>query len=324
MSPPPVTVAVVSFNTRELLLRCLASLGDDVRAGRARVVIVDNGSDDGSAAAARRFAPWVQVIERPDNPGFGAAVNLVARHSDSPWLIAANADVAPAPGALQELLAAAGDDAVGALAPRLVAADGSTQHSVWPLPTVALAALFALGLPRLWPALGERLCLEGRWDPEVARTVPWAIGAFLLLRRTAFDAVGGFDERQWMYAEDLDLGWRLRDRGYRTRYVPRALVAHSAGAATEPAFGDARRRRFTRAGYVVIARRRGPAAARLTAAVNVAGAAFRVVRWLPLGARGHRRRAALRESVSWLIAHLDGLGSIESLAQADRPAPGAH
>jgi N-acetylglucosaminyl-diphospho-decaprenol L-rhamnosyltransferase len=319
MTAPPVTVAIVSFNTRDLLLRCLGSLAGDVKAGRARVVVVDNGSSDGSVDAVRAGAPWAEVIERPDNPGFGAAVNLVARHSDSPWLVAANADVALAPGALRELLAAAGGPEVGALAPRLVSADGATQHSVWPLPTVGQAVVFALGVPHLWPGLGERLCLEGWWDPETARTVPWAIGAFLLLRRRAFDAVGGFDERQWMYAEDLDLGWRLRDAGYRTRYVPRALAAHAAGAATATAFGDDRRRRFTRAGYVTIARRRSPSTARIIAAVNVTGAALRIARLLPLAMGGRGHRAVVRDAASWLVAHLDGLQSLDALARADRP-----
>src|SRR5581483_2913353 len=129
------------------------------------------------------------------------------------------------------------DRGIGAVAPRLIRPDGRTQHSVWPLPTLALAIAFTLGLARVLPGTGERLCLEGYWNPDRAREVPWAIGAFLLLRRAAFDAVGGFDERQWMYAEDLDLGWRLHDAGWSTRYEPAARVLHADGAATAVAFG---------------------------------------------------------------------------------------
>ncbi|MEO9119880.1 MAG: glycosyltransferase family 2 protein, partial [Solirubrobacteraceae bacterium] len=207
-----MTVAVVSFQTRKLLLDCLAALRADVDAGRIRVCVVDNRSTDGSAAAAREHAPWAEVITPERNLGFGAAVNLVAARSASPWLLAANADIAPHPGALAQLLAAGtADPRAGAVAPRLILPDGATQHSVGPFPSVALAVTFALGAHRLSPRLADRLCLDDHWDPRRARTVPWALAACLLLRRAAFDAIGGFDARQWMYAEDLDFGWRLRD-----------------------------------------------------------------------------------------------------------------
>src|SRR5581483_1335695 len=137
------------------------------------------------------------------------------------------------------------------------------QHSVFPLPTLPFTVAFNLGLQRLAPSLGDRMCLEGYWNPDRPRTVPWAIGAFLLLRREAFDEVGGFDERQWMYAEDLDLGWRLHDASWATRYVPQARVLHEGGAATELAFGDRRVESYMRATYAVVLRRQGPAMARL-------------------------------------------------------------
>jgi N-acetylglucosaminyl-diphospho-decaprenol L-rhamnosyltransferase len=308
-----VTVAVVSFNTRERLVRCLHSLADDALGGRARVVVVDNASGDGSAAAAREAAPWAQVIALEDNIGFGPAVNLVARRSESEWLAAANADVELRPAALATLLAAGGDPDVGALAPRLLLPGGDVQHSVGPLPTIALALGFALGLPRLSRSLGDRLCLEGHWNPDRPRDVPWAIAAFLLVRRRAFDAVGGFDERQWMYAEDLDLGWRLRDAGYRTRYVPQAIVRHVAAAATAAAFGGERRRRrrYMAASYLVIGRRRGPTAARATAAINALGAAGRLAWLVPLALVDRSRRSTARDTADWLIVHLRGM----------RPAP---
>src|SRR5437763_1413050 len=121
--------------------------------------------------------------------------------------------------------------------------------------------------------LGERLCLEGYWNPERPRAVPWAIGACLLLRRQAYDEVGGFDERHWMYAEDLDLGWRLHRRGWLTRYVPAARARHHASAATAIAFGEERAPRFMAETYAMLRRERGPAAMVATGAVNIAGAA---------------------------------------------------
>jgi N-acetylglucosaminyl-diphospho-decaprenol L-rhamnosyltransferase len=308
VSGPPVTVAVVSYNTRERLLRCLASLADDVSDGRARVVVVDNASLDGSAAAARAAAPWARVVALADNIGFGAAVNLVAAQSDGEWLAVANADTEMRAGSLARLMAAGADPGVAALAPRLVLPGGGVQHSVGPLPTVALALAFAVGLPRLSRRFGDRLCLDGYWDSGRERDVPWAIAAFLLLRRSAFDAVGGFDDRQWMYAEDLDLGWRLRDAAYRTRYVPGATIGHVAAAATQAAFGDERRRRrrYMAATYRVIARRNGPARARVTAVVNALGAAGRLAWLVPLGLLDRSRRAQARDTADWLIVHLRG------------------
>jgi GT2 family glycosyltransferase len=304
-----VTVAVVSFNTRELLLRCLRSLEPEVDRGLAQVWVVDNGSSDGSVAAARRAAPWARVVEMDTNVGFGRAVNVVARASESDWLAPANADVAIEPGALQAMLAAGADARVGCVAPRLVLPDGATQHSVYPFPTIPFTLAFNLGLHRASRRLADELCLEGFWNSERPRTVPWAIGAFLLLRRRAFQAVGGFDERRWMFAEDLDLGWRLHDAGWLTRYEPDARVLHRAGAATDAAFGDDRVPRFMRETYAVVVRRRGLARAWITAALNVAGAAARVAWMAPLATVLRRWRAPLERSRMWLAAHRQGLRS---------------
>jgi GT2 family glycosyltransferase len=289
-----VTAAVVSWNTRELLERCLRSLEPEARSGRLEAWVVDNGSSDGSAGAARSLAPWAQVLEPGSNLGFGPAVNLVAARTESEWLLVANADVALEPGALDKLLAAGADPRIGCVAPRLLAPDGTTEHSVHPFPTLRFTTAFNLGLHRLSARGADRLCLEGHWDPERRRAVPWAIGACLLLRRRAFEQAGGFDERQWLFAEDLELGWRLRDRGWVTWYEPAARVRHASGAATASAFGSARRTRFMTATYSTLARRSGRARALLTALVNVLGAAVRLNR-------------------AWLRAHLNGArGAIRS------------
>ncbi len=306
-----VTVAVISWNTRELLVRCLRSLAADVEASRAQVWVVDNASDDGSAQAARACAPWSEVIEAGGNLGFGAAVNLVARATpgEGEWLLAVNADIALTPGALSAMLAAGSDPRVGCVAPRLVLGDGSTQHSVHPLPTLAFTLAFNLGLHRLSPRLADRLCLEGFWSPERSREVPWAIGACLLLRRAAFEAVGGFDERQWMYAEDIELAWRLREGGWAIRYVPAARVRHESGAATTLAFGEERAARFMAATYAMLLRRRGLARTWFTAALNVAGVACRLAWMSPLALVSARWRGLWAENRRWCRAHRLGLRS---------------
>jgi GT2 family glycosyltransferase len=280
-----ITVAVVSYNTRSLLERCLASFSGT----GADVWVVDNGSTDGSADVV----PPARLLQPGRNLGYGAAVNLVASQTSSEWLVAANADVELAdPGVLARLVSvAAGDGRVGAVAPRLLLPDGSVQHSVLPFPSVRFTLAFALGVTSV-SSLGDRACVPGRWDPSRARVVPWAVGALLLLRRSAFEAVGGFDERQWLFAEDLDLGWRLTRAGFVTRYEPSAVAVHHESAATGAAFGSSRVLRTQAATYDWIARRRGPVRARVVAGLNVAGAlARRDRRWAGIHARTGLLRA---------------------------------
>jgi len=304
----PVTVAIVSWNTRERLAACLRALTAEHERGIVAVWVVDNGSSDGSCELVRDEFPWVTLVESETNIGFGAAVNLVATRTTSPWLLPANADVEITPGALDALLEAGARDArAGALAPRLILDDGGTQHSVYPFPTLPCALLVNLGLARPMPWLGERFCLEGFWNPERPRAVDWAIAAFVLVRREAWESVGGFDERHWIYAEDLDLGWRLARNGWTTRYEPAAVVHHAGGAATSQAFGDERRARFMAETYAWMARERGMPRTLLTAAVNSLGAAVRVALFAPLAVPLKRFRAPRDAARGWLRAHRQGL-----------------
>ena len=283
MSPtavPAVLVAVVSWNTRQLLDECLTSLRADAQAGRASVWVVDNASSDGSAEMVRERHPWATLVASEENLGFGRAVNLVAREAPSgwSWLAPANADVALEPGALQALVAAGeADPRAGALAPHLLTPQGTSDHSFYGFPTVAFAAAFNLSLHRVVPGLAERMCLMGHVDPQRPRLVPWAIAAFLLVRREAWEALGGFDDRQFMYAEDLDLGWQLHRAGRPTRYVPEARVVHASAAATTQAWGEARIDRAQAATYAWMLRRRGAVITRTVAAINTGGAGARWV-----------------------------------------------
>jgi GT2 family glycosyltransferase len=295
---PPVVVAVVSWNTRELLDRCLRSLEASARDGTAEVWVVDNASHDGSADLVRERFGWVNLVASQENLGYGAAINLVAERTHSPWLAPANADIALHPGALERLLESGEADArAGVVAPRLILPSGETQHSVWAFPTLTATALQNLGPVVVPGAVAERLALRGAWDPERARRVPWAVGAFLLVRREAWDQVGGFDPGQWMSAEDLELGWRMREEGWATRYEPRAVVDHEESAATRQAFGDLAPR-WQLATYGCIARRRGVVHAWVVALINCAGALARAALAPP------RSRESRRGYARWSLVHL--------------------
>lgn len=304
---PPVTVAIVSWNTRDLLSRCLQSMQGEHFSGRAEVWVVDNASQDGSAQMVSEDFGWARLVASERNLGFGPAVALVADRTESEWLVAANADVALTPDGLPVLLDAGTEDpGAGAVAPMLVGPDGEPQHSVYPFPTLPFTVLFNLGLQRVVPGLGDRLCLEGYWNPRRRRRVPWAIGAFLLLRRSAWDAVGGFDRRQWMYAEDLDLGWRLRRGGWATLYAPEAEILHRGGAATEQAFDD-RTARWLASTYAWMARRRGAPITSVVATLNALGATARWALFATVGLFEPRFRSRRDVNRRWARLHTVGL-----------------
>jgi len=302
-----VAITVVSWNTAALLDRCLASLRAEHEAGRAEVWVVDNASTDGSAALVAERHPWVRLEAASENLGFGPAVNRVAAATSTPLLAAANADVALAPGALQALLEAAEAHAhAGVFAPQLVTPGGATQHSVHPFPTVRTGLLLSSGLAGVG-RIARALPLEGHWDPSAPRDVDWAHGAFLLVRRTAWNAVGGFDPEQWLYAEDLDLAWRLRHAGWATRYVPAARVEHAVSAATAGRWSEHERAlRTQRSAYAWMLARRGMPATRAVALAHLAGPAVRAAllgaaaragpgRWGP-GAATQRRYLAMHRT----------------------------
>jgi GT2 family glycosyltransferase len=297
-----VVVAVISWNTRELLDRCLRSLRPWSESGEAQVWVVDNASSDGSAQLVQDEHPWVHLEASQENLGYGRAINLVADRTDSRWLAIANADIALRDGALDRLLAAGEADAgAGIVAPRLVLPDGSTQHSVWAFPTIGATTL---------QNLGTRV-VRGAWDADRPRRVPWAVGAFLVIRRAAWDQIGGFDPGQWMSAEDLDLGWRMHRAGWATRYEPTAVVEHEESAATGEVWGADLPIHWQRCAYSWMVRRRGRLVTAAVGLLNFAGSAARYVR--------ARARDSLRSEEStralgrWTLVHFYALAPRRTL-----------
>src|SRR4051794_13663014 len=191
-SGPEVAIAVVSTNLRDLLAATLRSLKPEHDAGRAEVWVVDNASSDGSPDMVRSQFPWVSLIASDDNLGYGPAVNRVAERTSTPWIAPANEDIELRPGAIERLLeVGARRPEAGVVAPRLVLPDGTTQHSVNSFPTVPLTLAYNVGLQRLSRRLGDRLCIPGCWDADRPRDVPWSMATFMLVRRTAWNEIGG-------------------------------------------------------------------------------------------------------------------------------------
>jgi N-acetylglucosaminyl-diphospho-decaprenol L-rhamnosyltransferase len=231
---PDVAVVVVSFNTREDLRACLRSLASTA-GSTLEVVVVDNASDDGSAAAAREGRPDARVIENPVNLGFAAGANRGWRASTAPCVLFLNSDAEMAAGAVDALVAVleARPD-VGIVGPRTLGADGRIQVSTGP----RLTPFSEWSQRRL--VVGVR---AGR--PEALREAEsrharehepfWVSGSCLLARRSALEEVGGFDERFFLYEEDVDLCARVRAAGWRVVFTPAATVRHRLGRSMEKA-----------------------------------------------------------------------------------------
>ena len=198
------------------------------------MLVVDNASRDGSAEVARSLG--VKVIESPTNLGYSRAVNLGAASLAGPWLLVANPDIRLEPGSLARLVATAqADDRVACVGPHLFNPDGSVYPTGRRFPSLLVGGLHAVLAP-LWAAnpATRRYHLTDL-DRSRPVTVDWVSGACMLLRRAAFDAVGGFDPRYFMYFEDMDLCLRLQRTGWRVVFDGQARVEHTVGGSTRSA-----------------------------------------------------------------------------------------
>ena len=223
-------VVVVNHDTREDLLACLASLQS---AGAEELVVVDSGSSDGSLEAVAEAFPAVRRLGLP-NVGFGRAANagVGITEPDAGAIILTNADTVFPTGsavALGEYLDKHPD--VGAVGPIVRFPDGRLQLSARAFPSIGQAlghALFGLWWPRNPWTRAYRLT---DWDHTSERDVDWLSGCCIAVRRTAFDAVGGFDPAYFMFVEDVDLCARLREAGWRVVFAPVTEVVHAIGGA---------------------------------------------------------------------------------------------
>jgi GT2 family glycosyltransferase len=226
-----VSVAVISYNTRELLRRCVTSALDD---GATDVVVADNGSTDGSVEMLHEEFSRVRVFVDRSNPGYGGASNAAIERCRSPYVLLLNSDTVLCPGALAALgtyLDAHPRAAV--VGPRLRNPDGTLQRSLhqFPTPIITLLDYSWVGwLLGFVPVLRKLYVASD--SHERARVIPWVTGAALGIRKSAFQEVGGFDPSFFMYYEEVDLSYRLARAGWQTHFTPTAEVTHVGGAST--------------------------------------------------------------------------------------------
>ncbi|HEU5034208.1 MAG TPA: glycosyltransferase family 2 protein [Mycobacteriales bacterium] len=269
---PRVDVGVVTWNTRDLTVTALRRLLDTDQGADLRVLVHDNASTDGTPAALRADVPEVDVEVSADNLGFAAGVNRLLSRCDAEWFLALNSDAWPAPGAVGALVdCATRHPRAAAVAPRLEDRDGRLEHSTHPFPSVRVAAAGALHLRGRW---ADEHQLNGAWMHDRERPVDWAIGAALLIRRSAVDDIGGFDETFFMYGEDLEWCHRARRRGWEIWFTPGARVVHLGNASGAQRYGEQRSAAVAANTYRFYRRHHGRVSTGAYRGLNAAGAAL--------------------------------------------------
>jgi N-acetylglucosaminyl-diphospho-decaprenol L-rhamnosyltransferase len=256
MTAPAIAAVTITFSPGETLESFIASLSTD-GFPPSSIVVVDNGSKDGAPERAVARHDHVQLVRSPGNVGYGRAANIGVRAVDPEvaWVLVCNPDTQVTPGAVLTLLdAATAHPEAGLLGPRIVEPDGSIYPSARALPSVRTGIGHAV-FSGVWPTnpWTRRYQQRDVSNSRVVSEVGWLSGAFLLVRREAFEAVGGFDDDFFMYFEDVDLGRRLDLAGWKNLFVPEAEVVHIGGASTAKV-ADVMVRAHHRSAYTYIAK----------------------------------------------------------------------
>lgn len=271
--PPDVDVVVVSWNVRDELERCLHSVLRSVGV-RLHAIVVDNASIDGTAGlVAERFRE-VHLIRNASNEGFARAVNRGVAEGRSPYVLLLNPDTVVSRGAIITLLDRIEQlPTAAAITPRLVDENGRFQHSAHTFPSLRVSLLLASGAASLLSArLRSRLLLVGSWSGDTERTVPWAHGAVLLIKRATFERLGLLDERFFVYGEDIEWCDRAARSGLSIWFTPSVEVQHWANKSGTQRYGEDRVAAYMRSTIGFTRRRHGLVWTALFIAISAAEA----------------------------------------------------
>jgi len=244
---PALDVIVVSWNVRDWLALCLRSLRQALEnlPVRARLLVVDNASTDGSVELVQREFPEVGLLALPENQGFATAVNQGLRalgigrepgsDAGQKWLLLLNADTEIVGSAVADLLACGvAHPEAGVVGPRLISPDGTVQSSRRRFPTPATLFWESTVLEQYFPRnrWARRYRMEDQPD-DILQEVDWLVGACLLVRARAIADAGWLDEGYFLYFEELEWCQRVRRAGWRVLYLPTARVIHHGGKSSE-------------------------------------------------------------------------------------------
>lgn len=226
-----LSVVIVSWNTKELLLECLRSLSAELESTESEVFVVDNNSSDGSAELVSEQFTRIKLIANDRNRGFAAANNQALSQCRGHYVLLLNPDTEVKPGSIRTLIDFLDiRDRAGVVAPQLLNSDGTIQRSCRQFPTFTGMLYELLGLSRLFPEHPKfRQYKMLDWQHDDEREVDQPEGACLLLRQQVIEDVGLFDEAYFMLFEEVDLCYRIKQKGWQIWFTPEAQVVHHYG-----------------------------------------------------------------------------------------------
>ncbi len=277
-SGPRLSIIIVNWNTREITRDCLASIRTWMRSVPYEVILVDNASSDGSADMVRSEFPEVRLIANAENVGFGRANNQAMRVARGELFFLLNSDTLLIDDSLDRFVGlVAAEPDVGIAGCKLLNEDRTTQSSCCRFPSVGVSILEELLLYKVLSRQRQgEILLGGYWPHDRARDVDAVWGAAMMVRRRVFEETGGFDERIFMYGEDLEWCMRVRDRGWRITFTPDCRIVHLDHRSSAQRYGDKRIDLSLQRGYDIYRARAGALANVALMSVKTAGALIRI------------------------------------------------
>lgn len=229
-----LSIAIVSHNTRVLMLDCLRSLFESTLAIRFEVIVVDNDSKDETVEAIRASYPTAHLIVNHENRGFSKGVNQALEVGTGRYLLMLNSDTRVRRQALDRMVGCLdGDPEIGAVGCKQWTENGRLYQSCFPFPSIRDHLIHASFLRKCAPTWQEALAARQAIDCAKSQDVDWINGACLMVRTDLMRACGGLDEGYFMYFEDVDLCRVLHQRGYRIRHLADADIVHLIGRSGE-------------------------------------------------------------------------------------------
>jgi len=296
--PPGVSVVIVNWNTRDMVLRLLASLSapNERCSHKLELIVVDNNSSDGSVEAIRREFPAMKLVAQSENRGFAGGVNPGTRVATQPLVLLLNSDTQTSRASIKEAAKYMAEfPQVGILGPQVLSPQRSPQSSAWRDPSLTWMALSAVGLSKLKPFNFERYHEK---PFKEARAVDCVSGCAMMIRRDLLNELGGFDEDYFMYFEETDFCVRVRRRGKQVHHALVGEFLHEEGGTSK----TVRLRTFLdfRRSQILFHRKHGGAVAAIAARGLLAlGSALRVPPLAALSLAGGSERARTQLSLHW-------------------------
>ena len=230
-----ISIIIVNWNTKDLLAACLRTIQNQTLGYTYEIIVVDNGSEDGSQLIVRQEFPSVTLIENKLNLGFGKANNIGLQSAKGRYICFVNSDIEMVDGCLQILTQYMDDNlSVGISGPQILNTDLSIQDSCRKFPSLWRSFCTAFKLDTTFPASALLSGEHMMYFSHAEEIKPdYLVGCLLMARKTALDEVGSFDERFFIYAEEVDLAKRFWDSGWELAFVPQAkAVHHNAGSSS--------------------------------------------------------------------------------------------